>query len=40
MSKKGESIAQIYIDNLNNLYARVLSEEDYPRLEKFRLNLD
>jgi len=38
--KKGESIAQIYIDDLNNLYARVRSEEDYPRLEKFRLNLD
>ncbi|HNS04643.1 MAG TPA: 6-bladed beta-propeller [Candidatus Saccharicenans sp.] len=38
--KKGESIAQIHIDNLNNLYALVRSEEDFPRLVKFRLNLD
>jgi hypothetical protein len=40
--KKGEhiSLGDVMIDNDNNLYATVISQENYPQLVKYKLIFD
>jgi len=37
---KGDYVSQIMIDNDDNLYAMVISKEDYPQLVKYKLIFD
>jgi hypothetical protein len=39
-ARKEEHIGQVLIDNDNNLYATVISEENYPQLVKYKLIFD
>jgi hypothetical protein len=38
--RKGDYVIQSLVDNDNNLYAMVISKEDYPQLVKYKLIFD
>jgi hypothetical protein len=38
--RKGDYVSQVKIDNDNNLYAIVISKEDYPQFVKYKLIFD